>query len=325
MKFISNIKYGFILGFSSLFLFTGCSQKNYSDDYMKFYKDTKNSKINNSKEMHRATMRPYSVFGIKYYPFVANLGDKFEGIASWYGPDFHSKKTSNGEIYNMYDMTAAHKTLPMNTVLKVDNLDNGKSVVVRVNDRGPFVDKRIIDLSNKAANEIDMVRNGTANVRITVLGYNGEIENNKAPEVEEVTATSVKNEKIDLLEPMDIKEDKITTTSVSIPAKVIPTVTKQPIVKTPAVNNTQIASKNKTTPISVGKISIQIGAFSKIDGAQKTVSEYQKKFSSNRVESEKVLVNGKTLYKVFIRGFSSYDEAQRFKNLNGLTSGIVIK
>ena len=232
MKFISNIKYGFILGFSSLFLFTGCSQKNYSDDYMKFYKDTKNSKINNSKEMHRATMRPYSVFGIKYYPFVANLGDKFEGIASWYGPDFHSKKTSNGEIYNMYDMTAAHKTLPMNTVLKVDNLDNGKSVVVRVNDRGPFVDKRIIDLSNKAANEIDMVRNGTANVRITVLGYNGEIENNKAPEVEEVTATSVKNEKIDLLEPMDIKEDKITTTSVSIPAKVTPTVTKQPIVKT---------------------------------------------------------------------------------------------
>jgi len=325
LKFISNIKYGFILGFSSLFLFTGCSQKNYSDDYMKFYKDTKNSKINNSKEMHRATMRPYSVFGIKYYPFVANLGDKFEGIASWYGPDFHSKKTSNGEIYNMYDMTAAHKTLPMNTVLKVDNLDNGKSVVVRVNDRGPFVDKRIIDLSNKAANEIDMVRNGTANVRITVLGYNGEIENNKAPEVEEVTATSVKNEKIDLLEPMDIKEDKITTTSVSIPAKVTPTVTKQPIVKTPAVNNTQIASKNKTTPISVGKISIQIGAFSKIDGAQKTVSEYQKKFSSNRVESEKVLVNGKTLYKVFIRGFSSYDEAQRFKNLNGLTSGIVIK
>ena len=325
MKFISNIKYGFILGFSSLFLFTGCSQKNYSDDYMKFYKDTKNSKINNSKEMHRATMRPYSVFGIKYYPFVANLGDKFEGIASWYGPDFHSKKTSNGEIYNMYDMTAAHKTLTMNTVLKVDNLDNGKSVVVRVNDRGPFVDKRIIDLSNKAANEIDMVRNGTANVRITVLGYNGEIENNKAPEVEEVTATSVKNEKIDLLEPMDIKEDKITTTSVSIPAKVTPTVTKQPIVKTPAVNNTQIASKNKTTPISVGKISIQIGAFSKIDGAQKTVSEYQKKFSSNRVESEKVLVNGKTLYKVFIRGFSSYDEAQRFKNLNGLTSGIVIK
>lgn len=325
MKFISSVKYSLFFGFSTLFLFTGCSQKNYSDDYMKFYKDTKNSKINNSKEMHRATMRPYSVFGIKYYPFVANLGDKFEGIASWYGPDFHSKKTSNGEIYNMYDMTAAHKTLPMNTVLKVDNLDNGKSVVVRVNDRGPFVDKRIIDLSNKAANEIDMVRNGTANVRITVLGYNGEIENNKAPEVEEVTATSVKNEKIDLLEPMDIKEDKITTTSVSIPAKVTPTVTKQPIVKTPAVNNTQIASKNKTTPISVGKISIQIGAFSKIDGAQKTVSEYQKKFSSNRVESEKVLVNGKTLYKVFIRGFSSYDEAQRFKNLNGLTSGIVIK
>ena len=96
-------------------------------------------KINNSPEMHRATMKPYSVFGVKYYPEIAKIGDKFDGIASWYGPDFHSKKTSNGEIYNMYDMTAAHKTLPMNTVVRVDNLENGKSTIVRINDRGPFV------------------------------------------------------------------------------------------------------------------------------------------------------------------------------------------
>ena len=134
--------------FCSSFLFTGCSTKQ-TYDYSSYRKDTGDKSINNSEAMHRATMRPYNVFGIRYYPFVANVGDQFDGIASWYGPDFHSKKTSNGEIYNMYDMTAAHKTLPMNTVVKVDNLENGKSIIVRINDRGPFVRGRIIDLSNK--------------------------------------------------------------------------------------------------------------------------------------------------------------------------------
>jgi len=133
------------------------------------------SNIKNSKAMHRATMRPYTVLGKKYYPTVARIGDKLSGIASWYGPDFHAKKTSNGEIYNMYADTAAHKTLPMNTMVRVDNLENGKSAIVRINDRGPFVAGRIIDLSNKAAHSIDMVKKGTAKVRLTVLGFNGKI------------------------------------------------------------------------------------------------------------------------------------------------------
>ncbi|MEA3290506.1 MAG: septal ring lytic transglycosylase RlpA family protein [Campylobacterota bacterium] len=131
--------------------------------------------MRNSKAMHRATMRPYVVFGKKYHPTVAHVYDKFTGIASWYGPDFHAKKTSNGEVYNMYAMTAAHKTLPMNTMVKVDNLDNGLSTVVRINDRGPFVAGRIIDLSNAAAHKVDMVKKGTAKVRITVLGFHGKI------------------------------------------------------------------------------------------------------------------------------------------------------
>ena len=76
----------------------------------------------------------------------------------------------------MYALTAAHKTLPMNTVVKVDNLENGKNVIVRINDRGPFVDGRIIDLSNTAAYAIDMVKKGTARVKVTVLGYNGQIQ-----------------------------------------------------------------------------------------------------------------------------------------------------
>jgi rare lipoprotein A len=323
LKYINSyLKNSLFLGLLSIFLFTGCSQKSYDVDYDKFYKDTKNSKINNSKEMHRYTMRPYSVFGIKYYPFVANIGDQFDGVASWYGPDFHAKKTSNGEIYNMYDMTAAHKTLPMNTVVKVDNLENGRSIIVRINDRGPFVRGRIIDLSNKAAHEIDMYRKGTAQVKITVLGYNGEIENKNAPYVENAT-NSVKNERIDVIDPLEIKEDSIVSTKVP---------QKAPVVNTnKSVNNTKVvkpvapAITNNATPkvLSTGKYSIQVGAFSQEAGAVKIKNEYQKKFSSNNVDTKKVFSNGKALFKVFINGFESYEKAQSFKNSNGLGNALI--
>jgi len=92
------------------------------------------------------------------------------GRASWYGKKFHGRKTANGETYNMYAMTAAHKTLPFNTNLRVINLENGKETQVRINDRGPFVRGRIIDLSYTAAKKIGMVGSGTASVKIVALG-----------------------------------------------------------------------------------------------------------------------------------------------------------
>lgn len=92
-----------------------------------------------------------------------------EGTASWYGPPFHGRRTSNGEIYNMYEFTAAHRTLPFNTVVRVTNLRNGKQTEVRINDRGPFVANRVIDLSHSAAEAIEMVGPGTAPVRLEVL------------------------------------------------------------------------------------------------------------------------------------------------------------
>jgi len=124
-------------------------------------------------------MRPYTVAGKRYYPTTVSVGDTFSGIASWYGKDFHGKKTSNGEYYNMYDMTAASKTLPMNTMLKVTNLKNSKSAVVRINDRGPFVKTRIIDLSYAAASRLGVVARGTAPVRLEVIGFGGVINRNK--------------------------------------------------------------------------------------------------------------------------------------------------
>jgi len=117
-----------------------------------------------------ATQRPYRIDDKTYYPLPSAEGFEQNGIASWYGNPFHGRKTSNGETYNMHEMTAAHKTLPMNTRLLVKNLENGKETVVRINDRGPFVRGRIIDLSHEAANRLGVVAKGTAPVQITALG-----------------------------------------------------------------------------------------------------------------------------------------------------------
>jgi rare lipoprotein A len=133
------------------------------------------------KKYSHPTMRPYQVFGKWYTPTTVGVGEEYDGIASWYGPKFHGKLTSNGEKYDMHKKTAAHKTFPMNTIVKVFNKNNGKSTVVRINDRGPFVGSRIIDLSNAAAKEIDMVGAGTAPVHLTILGFDGKIQTLSAP------------------------------------------------------------------------------------------------------------------------------------------------
>ncbi len=96
-------------------------------------------------------------------------GFEEEGYASWYGPDFHGKKTANGEIFNTHDYTAAHKSLPFNSIVKVISLENNKEVIVRINDRGPFVKNRIIDLSMAAAYTLDLIKKGTMKVKIVLL------------------------------------------------------------------------------------------------------------------------------------------------------------
>ena len=296
MQYINKIfKYGITTSLiAGALLITGCSSKKQSvksSDINKIYKNTSNSQIRNSKAMHRATLRPYTVFGEDYYPFIPNINDQFSGIASWYGPNFHAKKTSNGETYNMYALTAAHKTLPMNTVVRVDNLENGKSVVVRVNDRGPFVDGRIIDLSNTAAHKIDMVKNGTARVKITVLGYNGEIQNYNAP-VQQVYKK--------------------------------PIVTKEVVKVEPITPMDSMEIEEKT--IVHDNYNIQVGAFSKLEGAMQTKRKYETMINNQyNVDVVKVVSNNRFLHKVLIRGFSSQNQAQMFKDSNGLNSAIIIR
>lgn len=132
------------------------------------------SKIPNATPKHEprsryGNPRSYVVFGKRYYLLESSKGFVQSGIASWYGPNFHGKKTSTQETYDMYQMTAAHKTLPIPCYVEVRNLDNGRVITVRVNDRGPFHEGRIIDLSFVAAKKLDIVKSGTARVEIRVI------------------------------------------------------------------------------------------------------------------------------------------------------------
>lgn len=129
---------------------------------------------------HRGANKPYVVGGKRYVPITGDQPMTQRGTASWYGKKFHGKKTSTGETYNMYAMTAAHKTMELPSYAKVTNLKNGRSVIVRVNDRGPFVDNRIIDLSYAAASKLGYVKNGTASVKVERIRM-ADIKNGKLP------------------------------------------------------------------------------------------------------------------------------------------------
>ncbi len=111
----------------------------------------------------------YKVRGKQYKVFKSGANFQQTGDASWYGPGFHGRKTASGEIYNMYAMTAAHKTLPLGTRVQVTNLSNGKKIIVKINDRGPFHSARIIDLSKKAAQQLDIIKSGFAKVHIKTI------------------------------------------------------------------------------------------------------------------------------------------------------------
>lgn len=126
-------------------------------------------------------LSPYEIKGKKYIPFVPEIGYTESGIASWYGPGFHGRQTANGEIYDQNGISAAHKTLPMHTRVRVKNLSNGEELVVRINDRGPFHSGRIIDLSVGAAKRLGVFDVGIADVEIEVISLHSSIENSSVP------------------------------------------------------------------------------------------------------------------------------------------------
>ncbi len=122
-----------------------------------------------AEPINRATTRPYTVLGRSYRPFSSRQPYRERGLASWYGTRYHGQQTASGEKYDMYAMTAAHTLLPLPSYVKVTNLSNGRSVIVRVNDRGPFHDKRIIDVSYVAAHKLGFINDGSTMVEVEAI------------------------------------------------------------------------------------------------------------------------------------------------------------
>lgn len=173
-----RIQWILILLLSVIMSVGGCSSSPpaHPPDELKGYGGTTSPQVPGKKT---GTFKSYKIAGKTYHPLSHARGFSQKGLASWYGKKFHGRKTANGETYNMYAMTAAHKTLPMNTWVQVTNLNNGKKVVLRVNDRGPFVSNRIIDLSYNGAKKLEVVGPGTAKVKVVALGKRSGNNNKK--------------------------------------------------------------------------------------------------------------------------------------------------
>lgn len=182
-----------------------------------------------NEPLHRFANRPYVALGKNYMPLTVIGNFKQRGIASWYGKKFHGQRTSSGEVYDMYAMTAAHPTLPIPSYARVTNIANGKSVVVRVNDRGPFLHERVIDLSYTAAHKLGIIGNGSAEVEIESLAAGAD------------TRTIARTEAVQSrpLEKAEIATDKNTAASVAEPA-----------------------------PVAAGNVYLQLGAFKSQEAAE---------------------------------------------------------
>ncbi|MFW5500504.1 MULTISPECIES: septal ring lytic transglycosylase RlpA family protein [unclassified Maridesulfovibrio] len=163
-------RYVLLLAVLLLLIPAGCAKKKiYSTPAITHHKVKKQDSPNVVKPVLKTD--PYTVHGRTYIPHLSSKGYKAQGLASWYGDDFHGKTTANGETYNMYAMTAAHRTLPMGTMLEVTDRSSGRKVIVRINDRGPFADPdlRIIDLSYSAASKLGIVNKGITPVELRAI------------------------------------------------------------------------------------------------------------------------------------------------------------
>ena len=225
-----------------------------------------------SKARHKSTMRCYTVRGKRYSPTFVKVGQVMKGVSSWYGPNFHGKHTSNGEVYNMHARTAAHKTWPMDTMVKVTNLQNGKTTTVRINDRGPFVRGRIIDCSYTAGKEIGLDRMGIAKVSIQVVGFAGKVQS--AAKIAE-------------------------------------------------------AKKTKTeTRVMLSNFGVQVGAFKFHEGAEVTRKMFAKLYPKYQPVVKKfndIDGSGEVLYRVWLMGFGSEQEARDFKDCNALQGAFIVR
>jgi rare lipoprotein A len=228
--------------------------------------------------LHRAANRPYAVLGREYVPATSLKPSQERGIASWYGRKFHGQKTSIGETYDMYAMTAAHPTLPLPSYARVTSVASGKSVVVRVNDRGPFLHGRIIDLSFAAAHRLGIAQNGSGEVDVQAI-LPGTVA--QSPQASQPP----------------------------LPAVASATVAQAPFAPANATGQSSLAPDVPPVASVVGGYSVQLGAFANYANAQAFLAHAQNQLSAAQVEAKIRQAGG--LYRVYIGPYPARSDAER--------------
>ncbi len=232
---------------------------------------------------------PYKILGRWYYP-KEDYAYSEVGVASWYGPDFHAKRTANGEKYNMHSLTAAHRTLPLPSIVKITNLENGRSLVVRVNDRGPYARNRIVDVSKKVAQLLGFLEKGTAKVRVEVLEK--ESKNLKAALTGKALASEVSAAPTKRVIKSEIGEDVA------------------PLAAAPAIEPLRSSANDgfdddAKTFLADGYY-VQAGAFANYNAADRLASRVADFGAAHILKAE---VNGRMFYRVRVGPYKYHEEA----------------
>lgn len=258
---------------------------------------------------HYKIGNPYQIDDVWYYPHVDYEYDE-TGIASWYGPNFHGKTTANGEIYDMNDLTAAHRTLPLPSLVEVTNLENGRKLRLRINDRGPYAKGRIIDISRQGAQLLGFHTNGTAKVRVRVLaaesrqlaaaakGESQLAESDSPITVDKLPITDVNSESLAPLPgtevaeaPKDVASAAMTEPLGTLPEPVLTTSPQPLITQVPVVNT---------------GIYVQAGAFSQFENANRARAVLS---PIGNVQVSQVLIEGVDLFRVRMGPVANVAEA----------------
>lgn len=290
-------------------LLAGCAEMNLFGHYAKRVTGDGAPPTNTTTSPNYKIGKPYQVGGVWYYPREDYDYDE-TGIASWYGPNFHEKLTANGEIFDQNAVSAAHKTLPLPSVVRVTNLDNGRSLVVRVNDRGPFVNGRIIDLSRRAGQLLGIENTGTARVRVQIM-----------PEESRAIAGKVRQPD----EPQVAAAPRAAVTSESLPSpngKEAPRNTPLPTAKVGSGGGMAqrqaeslaraervLASQEVTAvPVVPTNIFVQAGSFSRYDNAMRLQARLS---AIGRPQVQQVNMKGQSMYRVRLGPVATVEEADR--------------
>lgn len=239
--------------------------------------------------LHKFANRPYEVMGVTYTPMSRREAFRQTGVASWYGRRYHGKKTASGEIYDMYGMTAAHPTLPIPSYVRVTALDSGKSVIVRVNDRGPFLSDRVIDLSYAAAWKLGLLQKGSGRISLEVVG----------PDMEGTWALAG----AEPIQTVSLPAAPAPARAVSLPAATEPAPPVQP-----------------PKPSLAGNVYVQLGAFGNAENAYKLLARAREALAISPGLAQVVLVGD--LHRVNLGPFANRDEAIGWVEKSNVMLGI---